>query len=252
VSRTRTIDWLLDIETGQLARGRASFAAAIDADELRGGAAPLGTSLLMAELEMALDRPAEAVRIVENALEEYPLDEIPPLDRPTAWVASILAGAGDVEAARELLAAQREELGPLAERRRLGFEVADGWIAAAEGRYADAIPALRNADAGYGCQPCADQAVGMAFDLWGKQDSAAVYYEKYLTPAFNFRTWVDGLRRGWTLERLGQLYDEMGDLERAAGYYGLFVDLWAEADPELQPRVRAARARMEEIARERG
>ena len=252
VSRTRTIDWLLDIETGQLASGRASYAAAIDADELRGGAAPIGTSLLMAELVMALDRPAEAVRIVENALEEYPLDEIPPLDRPTAWVASILAGAGDVEAARELLAAQREELGPLAERRRLGFEVADGWIAVAEGRYAEAIPALRNADAGYGCQPCADHAVGMAFDLWGKQDSAAVYYEKYLTPAFNFRTWVDGLRRGWTLERLGQLYDEMGDLERAAGYYGLFVDLWAEADPDLQPRVTAARNRMEEIARERG
>jgi hypothetical protein len=54
------------------------------------------------------------------------------------------------------------------------------------------------------------------------------------------------------LERLGQLYDEMGDLEQAAGYYGLFVELWADADPELQPRVRAARTRMEAIARERG
>jgi tetratricopeptide (TPR) repeat protein len=252
VGRTNQVDWLFDVEVGKLASGESSFAAALEADELRGGAAALGTSLIMAALELALDRPEEAIRLVEVSLAKYPLDGIPALDRPTSAIASILAGAGAVEAAREILASQREELGPLARRSRLGFEVADGWIAMAEGRFADAIPALRDADSGYGCQPCADHAVGRAFDLWGQPDSAAVYYEKYLAPEFNFRTWVDGLWRGWTLERLGQLYDEMGDLEQAAGYYGLFADLWAEADPELQPRVRAARARMEEIARERG
>ena len=53
-------------------------------------------------------------------------------------------------------------------------------------------------------------------------------------------------------ERLGQLYDEQGDLENAALYYARFVVLWAEADDELQPRVEAARARLEEIIRERG
>jgi hypothetical protein len=30
------------------------------------------------------------------------------------------------------------------------------------------------------------------------------------------------------------------------------VDLWSGADPELQPRVQAAQARLEEIVRERG
>ena len=51
---------------------------------------------------------------------------------------------------------------------------------------------------------------------------------------------------------LGQLHDEQGDLETAAVHYARFVELWAEADPELQPRVRAAQARLEEIVRERG
>ena len=91
-----------------------------------------------------------------------------------------------------------------------------------------------------------------AFDQAGQPDSAIAYYERYLAPRQNWRTYVDGSWRAWTLERLGQLYDEMGDLEQAAGYYGAFVELWAEADPELQPRVQAAQARLEEIVRERG
>ena len=214
---------------------------------------PLSAPLLnRAWLEFSLGNPAGAIDRLESALEEHPLEDIPPLDRPTSEVVSLLARAGRVDRAKELLAQQRAELGPLADRSRLGLDAAQAWIDVAEGRYAEAIPALREDDWGYGCQPCADHAVGTAFDLWGRADSAVVYYEKYIAPEFNFRLWVDGLWKGWTLERLGQLYDEMGDLEQAAGYYSLFVDLWAEADPELQPRVRAARARMEEIARERG
>ena len=54
------------------------------------------------------------------------------------------------------------------------------------------------------------------------------------------------------LERLGQLYDAKGDTENAALYYAQFVDMWENADSELQPRVAVARARLEEIIRERG
>ena len=57
---------------------------------------------------------------------------------------------------------------------------------------------------------------------------------------------------GPSLERLAELYDERGNLDDAALYYARFVELWAEADEELQPRVRAAQVRLEVILRERG
>ncbi len=253
VSRTEELEWMLSAEVGQLGAGESHYRAALDAAERRGGPDALSTELTRAQLDLALGDIDSARRGIRDALDRYPIEDFQPLDRPTAYAASLLAQAGEPDAARDLLSVERERLGPeLANRSRLGFGVAEAWIEVAEGRYDAAIPKLREADGGFACQPCADHSVGRAFDSAGRPDSAIVYYEKYLAPAFNWRTWLDGLWRGWTLERLGQLYDEVGDLERSAGYYGLFVELWADADPELQPRVQAARTRMEEIVRERG
>ena len=255
LERTYGTDWLFDVEEGRIARAETSLAAAVEAGDMGesgNSARALQDLLARAELDLALGEPESTVRRVEAALERFPLEEIPPLDRPTAWAASLFAQAGDPDAARTLLAEQREDLGPLAERKRAGLTEAEAWIDVAEGRYAEAIPVLRGSDRGYGCDICTDLSVGTAFDLAGQPDSAVLYYERYLAPRQNWRAYVDGSWRAWTLERLGQLYDEAGDLEQAAGYYGMFVELWADADPELQPRVQAARARMEEIVRERG
>ncbi len=252
LERTHGTDWLFDVQEGRIARAEPSLAAAVEAAKASNPAVALEDRLARAELDLALGEPESTVRRVESALSEYPLEDIPPLDRPTAWAASLFAQASDTDAARALLADQREQLGPLADRKRVGFSEAEAWIDVAEGRYSEAIPVLRTADRGYGCDICVDRAVGTAFDLAGQPDSAVAYYERYLAPKGNWRAYIDGTWRAWTLERLGQLYDEMGDLEQAAGYYGMFVELWEEADPELQPRVQAARARIEEIVRERG
>ena len=48
------------------------------------------------------------------------------------------------------------------------------------------------------------------------------------------------LDRFWlapALLRLAELYENAGDVRHATEYYGRFVDLWKNADPELQPRV---------------
>jgi len=52
--------------------------------------------------------------------------------------------------------------------------------------------------------------------------------------------------------RLGELYENAGDAKRATEYYGRFVDLWKNADAELQPRVAEARKRIDHLNRSKG
>ncbi len=92
-----------------------------------------------------------------------------------------------------------------------------------------------------------------AFEALGEADSVIARYESWLgRRELVARVDNDSRNLPRAYERLAQLYDEKGDLEQAAGYYSLFVELWADSDPELRPRVNAARTRMEEIVRERG
>jgi len=97
-------------------------------------------------------------------------------------------------------------------------------------------------------------ALGLANVYEDLDDTAAAIaeYERFLNDRFSRRGGLDLHARGRVLDRLGLLYDEQGDLANASKYYLMFVELWAAADEELQPRVRAAQARLEEIVAERG
>jgi len=91
------------------------------------------------------------------------------------------------------------------------------------------------------------------FEALGQPDNVIAQYERWLgRRQLEGRLGADSEQLPAAHERLGQLYDARGDLENAALHYARFVELWSDADPELQPRVEAARARLEEILRERG
>jgi hypothetical protein len=45
-------------------------------------------------------------------------------------------------------------------------------------------------------------------------------------------------------KRAGELYEARNDRDNALSHYLKFVDLWKNADPELQPRVAEVRARI--------
>jgi tetratricopeptide (TPR) repeat protein len=45
-------------------------------------------------------------------------------------------------------------------------------------------------------------------------------------------------------KRLGELYEARGDRQKAMLYYTKFVELWKNADPELQPKVAEVKKRL--------
>lgn len=58
--------------------------------------------------------------------------------------------------------------------------------------------------------------------------------------------------RARTRQRLGELYESKGDLKKAGEHYARFIELWEKADPELQPAVKDARARLAAIKEKTG
>ena len=193
---------------------------------------------------------ASARELIRRMLVEHPLEDIEePLDRPYFGFAVGYAALGDGEAAQAMMDAFHQAV-PDAPEDRWSDDQArvDGLVAMNDGRFDEAIDRfqeLRRLQPG--CNTCGLDGIGQSHDLAGRADSAIAWYRRDLeTPR------VNAPNRPILFERLAQLHDEQGDLENAALYYARFVELWADADAELQPRVTVARARLEAIIRERG
>ena len=188
-----------------------------------------------------------------DALERHPLATIPALDRPYAELAEFYAIAGRVDRARELLAERDSAIEP-----PLGWDtewrrhLAEGHIALAERRHAEAIAEFRFADdrSVTPCRLCALPPLADAYDLAGEADSSVAVYERFLGEVVVYWGELHAASRYLPsiYERLGALYEARGEPGRAIHYYGKLVELWKDADPELRPRVEAARRAIEALS----
>ncbi|MBC7788330.1 MAG: protein kinase [Anaerolineae bacterium] len=211
------------------------------------------TGVLRGKLEPAIAR-------VEGALLRYPLAQIEPLNRPYPQLAYFFAVAGRPDRARSLLA-ERDAATPDEPRDRIyPFRVflPRAAIAIAERRSADALSEVERAATGP-CELCLLPLRGRAYELGGNMDSAIIAYERYLSvpnldraiiPISGTMEVSDALHLAATLRRLGELYEERGNRERAAHYYGRFVELWKDADPELQVQVADVKRRLARLSGE--
>ena len=122
-----------------------------------------------------------------------------------------------------------------------------GHVALAERRWDAAVGLLREAEA----QTSMDQRhamaqIGRAYDLAGHPDSAMVYYQKFLATR-DGQPDEDARWRARTHRWLGELHEAKGETRQAIEQYARFVELWADADPELQPQVTEVRGRLERL-----
>jgi tetratricopeptide (TPR) repeat protein len=206
-------------------------------------------------LEIVVKGPSPAaVARLDSVIAQIPFRDLPMIDRPYFFAAWTLARAGNTEKARGMIARYRSEMTDTSIRR---VQEADlhgvlGEIALADGKPRDALVEFRRSDVGYDgapaneCAPCLAFDLARAYDAAGKPDSAALSFEQYLaTPYWDkMSVEMDPMRVPAIRERLGQLYESMGKTDKAVEQYRAFIDLWKNADPELQPRVADARKRL--------
>ena len=89
-----------------------------------------------------------------------------------------------------------------------------------------------------------------AMDRAGRPDSAIALYERALGQPSIYAVGYEVSWYPFALRRLGELHEARGDRDQAIDYYQRFVDLWSEADAELQPQVEDARARLARLVGE--
>jgi len=251
----------LDQVRGKLSRATRDLEDFMALSEARGlpGAYLLG-AIGIADIDRRFrNQPAAGVRRIEAALGRHPLMTMPARDRPYTALARYYTAAGRVEDARRLLTAYERAV-PQGVRRgdpeRLG---AEGDLLLAAGRTPDAI-ARYQAWHGELCPVCGVNGLGApgdgsfelatAYERAHAPDSALATYERIITtPAFA-RVFEDARHLAAALKRVGELYEERGNRTKALECYGRFVDLWKDADPELQPVVKDVRARIARLAAE--
>ena len=203
------------------------------------------TLLLLTE-DVDRARTALATVFSDESLNQL---EVP--DRPYEALVTYHAFAGDLSTARQLLAdmesSGQPELGRGFERQHLR---AAAWVALGEGNYGRGIAGLRRSAETAGCVPCSLIGLARAYDVAGDADSTIAFWERYLNTTWGFGL-LDHTALPTAFRRLGELYEERGDRDKAVEYYNRFVELWREADEELQPVVEDVKSRIAKLVGER-
>jgi tetratricopeptide (TPR) repeat protein/tRNA A-37 threonylcarbamoyl transferase component Bud32 len=195
--------------------------------------------------------PERAVTRLDAILTRRQLESLDVVDRPYFWMASVYTLANRPDRARTMLARYTAETKDTAQLREQQPELhtALGEIALAENHPRDAVVAFRAGDQKPDGPAAADVLplyfnLGRAFDAANEPDSAIAMFEKYVGAPSWGRPWDDADALAGVSKRLGELYEAKGERAKAAAYYQKFVDLWKNADPELQPKVAEVRRRL--------
>jgi tetratricopeptide (TPR) repeat protein len=215
----------------------------------------LGFAIMATPVDLFLRGNAQpALSRLDAALARVPLSGMPAASRPYFSLSEAFAALGRPARSRALLAEYRKEVDTVQLRReQFGSHNVMGEIHLADRRYPEALAEFRRGDnapdgPAHSCQICLPWRLGRVFDAAGQPDSAIVMYEQVLSLPQWGRHSVDVLQVPYIHQRLGALYESKGDARKAVEHYRALIELWKNADAELQPRVESARAAVRRLA----
>ena len=188
--------------------------------------------------------PARAARELEAHLARMDLPSLSPFNRNYPEIGLTYAMLADETGARGMLDLYRAEAASIADPvSRSRVQVTEALLGV-QARGAAGLADLEAAVRSDRCARCRDFYLGHGYELTGQTEQAIEAYERYLAfPYYDGDTYVTHFFASAMHERLGRLHEEAGNAEQASEHYLRFAELWANADPDLQPRVRHATER---------
>jgi eukaryotic-like serine/threonine-protein kinase len=215
-------------------------------------AVPTAASRLSFAMDTATDAAwggdaAAGRAAIDRGLVRQPIDSVPPDERDWEGLAMLGAALAHPALCRRALAGFDQDQKQTARDSIGGRAFFTAHVALAESRWEDALALLREADARKMVEDrYAVVQIGRAHEAAGRPDSAAGYYEKFLAMP-DPSPYLDAHWRPRVHQWLGAIYEGRGESRKAMEQYARFVELWAPADPELQPRLREIRGRLERL-----
>lgn len=249
------------LAASQFARGKLDEAFAIqrrraiqmDGERLNSARTAAESYNAIATLLISGNR-ASANHSIDAALADTAFRKRDPANRHIRPILALALAGRAADAHRELAAIERASSADLLKLRETDIEIGRGAVALAENRPRDAIGAFISAsttidlESHDACRVCALPWLGRAYEAVGRPDSAATTYERYLSTGDPMRMLADAAWRATILRRLGALHAQLGDTALAVKRLSEFIDLWKNADAQLQPEVNKARRRVAELS----
>ena len=243
----------LDRLRGRIASAEKHLREAATVSERRNlpGQAIEAAALIAGDQTLFLRDPALGLKTLDLALKRHPLSGISVVDRPYTSLAIAYAIVGQPAIARRYIAENETNTPEILRKNSNARNWVAGYLALAENRGRDAIAAFQRARDEGSCTNCAFFELGQSYEMANLPDSALIAYTSAVETPHDANSLDDrSFNDARTYRRLGELYEEKGQKEKALEYYGRFVELWKAADPALQTQVREVKDRMAKLAGE--
>jgi eukaryotic-like serine/threonine-protein kinase len=216
----------------------------------------LANEFAFAQLLTRLNGPGPAIeRRLDDAMRRFPPEKMNPLDPGYFFMASSAAWSRRSRWAKEMLSRWSAAQPADGLLDSIGIYWALGDIALSEGRYEESARLHgRAGDLSPGAENYFPHR-GHPHDLLGHADSAIALYKRYLDRVAQLQgrlMWLDPAHLSETYEALGRNYENVGQPDSSAKYYQALLDLWKNADPELEPKKKSLRTALARVTAEKG